>query len=435
MNTFNRHKRSLRKISRAALCLLFTAVPAVNAQSETRGVSALAPFDVVPIIEQSRIYAGGGTDCAAGNSIFGIMRPHGEGAGQRLFRWSPTRGLEIRQEAIPSAYLDGPACSQNGRLVFAATPEYGVVEHLMSWERTGALRDLTQEYGLPEQQQPYPTGLNDDGILTIANVPGLNLLNVNSGEVGSLSVQLPDTREVLRSVSANGTISVESIPLIAGPVEAGVLRRNRDGYDYIPFPRQGIVSAEADCSLQSQINSDETMLISCYTREQGLVQFAWNPDRGILLSYTAGAHTLGSLNRRGEFLVLARDEDGYPILSDSHLTANPTQLSDQTRLLSPQRFPAGSSWDVTELLGATESGLISALATHDGVSYLVALMPRVCTGDFNYDNAVNSFDLSNLLSAFGKAVLAGDPHDLNRDGAVNTLDLLILLNRFGKSCA
>jgi hypothetical protein len=50
--------------------------------------------------------------------------------------------------------------------------------------------------------------------------------------------------------------------------------------------------------------------------------------------------------------------------------------------------------------------------------------------DFNGDHKVNIFDLSILLSHFGKATSIGD---LNNDGIVNIFDLSIFLNCFGAS--
>jgi hypothetical protein len=56
------------------------------------------------------------------------------------------------------------------------------------------------------------------------------------------------------------------------------------------------------------------------------------------------------------------------------------------------------------------------------------------TGDLNSDNVVNIFDLSILLSNYGKTkAQASNPAcDLNNDNVVNIFDLSILLSNYGK---
>jgi hypothetical protein len=56
------------------------------------------------------------------------------------------------------------------------------------------------------------------------------------------------------------------------------------------------------------------------------------------------------------------------------------------------------------------------------------------TGDLNSDNAVNIFDLSILLSNYGKTkAQASNPAcDLNNDSTINIFDLSILLSNYGK---
>lgn len=60
--------------------------------------------------------------------------------------------------------------------------------------------------------------------------------------------------------------------------------------------------------------------------------------------------------------------------------------------------------------------------------------PPACPGDLNGDNAVNTTDLTLLLSQFGAAVTPGTGGDLNNDGVVNTSDLTFFLSRFGRPC-
>jgi hypothetical protein len=56
------------------------------------------------------------------------------------------------------------------------------------------------------------------------------------------------------------------------------------------------------------------------------------------------------------------------------------------------------------------------------------------TGDLNGDNVVNIFDLSILLSNYGKAQSQSNnaKTDLNNDGTINIFDLSILLSNYGK---
>ncbi len=63
-----------------------------------------------------------------------------------------------------------------------------------------------------------------------------------------------------------------------------------------------------------------------------------------------------------------------------------------------------------------------------------AYTPYTCPGDFNFDNSVNTADLTALLARFGQAVFPATPADLNTDGTINTADLVELLVRFGGSC-
>lgn len=61
--------------------------------------------------------------------------------------------------------------------------------------------------------------------------------------------------------------------------------------------------------------------------------------------------------------------------------------------------------------------------------------PPVCTGDLNGDHAVNTTDLTVLLSQFGQAVSpAGSGADINGSGGVDTADLVLLLSVFGTAC-
>ncbi len=57
-----------------------------------------------------------------------------------------------------------------------------------------------------------------------------------------------------------------------------------------------------------------------------------------------------------------------------------------------------------------------------------------CPGDLNFNNAVNTVDLTIFLTNFGRVVQPGTNGDLNNDGAVNTIDLTVFLANFGRAC-
>lgn len=70
-------------------------------------------------------------------------------------------------------------------------------------------------------------------------------------------------------------------------------------------------------------------------------------------------------------------------------------------------------------------------------NYIAAYIPCAlsqCSADMNGDNAVNSADLSILLSQFGQSVAPGTGGDSNNDGSVNSADLSVLLSNFGSAC-
>lgn len=74
-------------------------------------------------------------------------------------------------------------------------------------------------------------------------------------------------------------------------------------------------------------------------------------------------------------------------------------------------------------------------AVHDAaVAYMERLVEQQCFGDVNGDSAVNTGDLTVLLSRFGQSVLRYDHGDLTGNTVVDTADLVLLLNRFGAVC-
>jgi hypothetical protein len=63
-----------------------------------------------------------------------------------------------------------------------------------------------------------------------------------------------------------------------------------------------------------------------------------------------------------------------------------------------------------------------------GVGSNINLPSRCTQADFNHDHKVNIFDLSILLSHYGRT---GSIGDMNGDGKVNVFDLSIFLNCYG----
>lgn len=72
---------------------------------------------------------------------------------------------------------------------------------------------------------------------------------------------------------------------------------------------------------------------------------------------------------------------------------------------------------------------------HDAATtYLDHLLNPPCPADLNNDNAVNTADLTRLLSRFGQPTLRYANADFNGDTQVNTADLTYFLARFGTAC-
>src|SRR5664279_1876043 len=74
------------------------------------------------------------------------------------------------------------------------------------------------------------------------------------------------------------------------------------------------------------------------------------------------------------------------------------------------------------ILGVTATVIVGYIAVNTHAATLV--------GDLNNDNVVNVFDLSVLLTNWGKA---GVPADLNNSGSVDVFDLSILLSNWGQT--
>lgn len=91
-----------------------------------------------------------------------------------------------------------------------------------------------------------------------------------------------------------------------------------------------------------------------------------------------------------------------------------------------------SEFDVGRLPSDFRAGIAPVLEGID-LGFRVS-QTTTCIGDLNGDNAVNTSDLTVLLSRFGTVVAPGGTGDFNHDGAVNTQDLTTLLARFGIAC-
>ncbi|MGP1311187.1 MAG: hypothetical protein ACTS27_13420, partial [Phycisphaerales bacterium] len=60
-------------------------------------------------------------------------------------------------------------------------------------------------------------------------------------------------------------------------------------------------------------------------------------------------------------------------------------------------------------------------------------LPTPCTGDTDFDRAVNFTDLNAVLSNFGAQDITS-PADLNASGVVDFADLNLVLSAFGTNC-
>lgn len=100
----------------------------------------------------------------------------------------------------------------------------------------------------------------------------------------------------------------------------------------------------------------------------------------------------------------------------------------------------GHSISIDTQTTGPKSGTITIASNDvDQPSYVVTVTafvtpPASCPGDTNGDNAINSADLSVLLSQFNQSVTPNTGADFNGDGLVNAADLSVLLANFGISC-
>ncbi len=130
---------------------------------------------------------------------------------------------------------------------------------------------------------------------------------------------------------------------------------------------------------------------------------------------------------------------GFPAVT------NPNASMDyyySTNLATSRTFDPRITWLDGRLSGCLNT-LPGSLGSGSGgqqplgsCNFLIAPPPPPpCLGDLNADGAVNTLDLTIILSAFGSVVTPpGAGADLNASGTVDTADLVIFLGRFGATC-
>lgn len=146
------------------------------------------------------------------------------------------------------------------------------------------------------------------------------------------------------------------------------------------------------------------------------------PANGVSVATTAPLLTWGQSLGASSYIVTGDNNSDF---SSPLFSVNVLQNSIQC---SPNTFAIGGSywWKVT----AVNSG---GRTTDAGAPFMFSTVPP-CPADLNGDRAVNTADLTVLLSAFGSVVSPGTGADVNNDGAVNTADLSLMLGAFGGTC-
>ncbi|MFM9958704.1 MAG: M12 family metallo-peptidase [Phycisphaerales bacterium] len=126
------------------------------------------------------------------------------------------------------------------------------------------------------------------------------------------------------------------------------------------------------------------------------------------------------------YLVTIADDPAFtaPLLSAA--TLSPAYTVPGASLAPATRFHwKVEAWNDASVVTPTSSG---------SWTFLTAVPPSDCPGDFFPDNAVNTVDLTFLLGKFGQLVSPGANGDMNGDGRVTTQDLTAFLGRFGSTC-
>jgi len=163
--------------------------------------------------------------------------------------------------------------------------------------------------------------------------------------------------------------------------------------------------------------------------EKRAVLWPAGSDTPINLGKLAGATNAypAAINVHGDIVGYCEFSSGNTLGTQFSPAAAPVDLNGVV--------PAGSNFVITYPDDINDLGQIAGTAS-DGVNTRAVLLTPVpaCVGDLNADRAVNTADLTILLSRFGQNVAPGTPADINHDGAVTTQDLTLLLANFGRSC-
>jgi peptidoglycan/xylan/chitin deacetylase (PgdA/CDA1 family) len=116
-------------------------------------------------------------------------------------------------------------------------------------------------------------------------------------------------------------------------------------------------------------------------------------------------------------------EHAWLILCYHEIAAIPADPSDSQYTTQPADFAAEMAF--IKSTGVTVATVSQAL--QEAESQVTTTPPTGKPGDFNADGAVNIFDMSILLSNWGKTGAAVSQGDVNADGTVDTLDLSAFL--------
>jgi streptogramin lyase len=176
--------------------------------------------------------------------------------------------------------------------------------------------------------------------------------------------------------------------------------------------------------------------------DAGLHGLAWGPD-GNLWFTEHNKHKIGRLNPTNgsvtEFST-GLSPESYP----NSITAGPdgnlwfAETIDNIGKITPAgvitEYAVSASSQADGIVAGPDGNVWFAARGGDYVGRILLATPPAKTGDLNNDNQVNIFDLSILLSNYGKAQSQSNnaKTDLNNDGTINIFDLSILLSNYGK---
>lgn len=137
------------------------------------------------------------------------------------------------------------------------------------------------------------------------------------------------------------------------------------------------------------------------------------------------------------------NRDGRPDYAEVHFSNGQTHLFlnvDGVLNTTPDwTFDApevGNSIDFGDVNGDGWADLVVGYSGDNSVRLFIAVPPPPppCPGDINGDNAINTQDLTILLSNFAASVPPNTGGDLDGNGSVNTQDLTQFLGVFGTVC-